>query len=197
MNPGRSITALIERRSAGMPVDDRRQRVGRDRQLRGMGVDFDLRAHDLRFQRERPSDDRDDDRQAERRAVIAAGQVDRRGGLPGLGDEQRVGARSGADNRVPDLRRGGARPLRACGSPQSGTFEIIPNRPSGVLNCSFRRAAAHHHAATTARSRCSHPPGRSSHPPSSSALNGNGDAHALPVGAGRDLEAAGFERRLR
>ena len=46
MNPGRSITALIVRRSDGTPSTIVRQRVGRDRQLRGVRVDFDLRARD-------------------------------------------------------------------------------------------------------------------------------------------------------
>ena len=47
MNPGRSITALIERISAGIPFDDHRQRGRRDRQLRGMPIHFDLRPHDI------------------------------------------------------------------------------------------------------------------------------------------------------
>jgi len=38
---------------------------------------------------------------------------------------------------MPNQRRRRTRPLRGLGFGQSGTLEIIPNSPAGVLNCSF------------------------------------------------------------
>ncbi len=116
------------------PFEDVRDRVfaasvGRDRQRRRVGVDFDLRANHDRaafLQIERARFRRVDDAQAERGAPVGAGDVD----LP-AGDRERVPADTDGDDRFPDLAGWAARPRVRLRFAAQRHPESRPERPAG------------------------------------------------------------------
>ncbi len=99
-------------------VEHRRERIARDRDARGARVDVERLADDHGAEIERPGDSRDDDREAERAAVVGTGEIHLAGQVVG------IGARPGGDRRGADPGAGGQLGLASCATPVPGWLEI-------------------------------------------------------------------------
>ena len=103
MKLDRSITASIVRRSVGTPSTI----CGSGSVVTVICAVFGStaieRTGDDRAEVERSRDHRGHDRQAERRAPIRPGQIDRRGRTARFGHDQREWSRTGLNDRVADL----------------------------------------------------------------------------------------------
>ena len=116
------------------PVEDRRdrmrtRRVGRDRDLRRMRIHFDPRTHHIRPQVERARHDRRHDRQAERRTVIRARQIDRGRRRFCCGINNGYGPGPAPTTVCPICDAAEQVPRWPAASPHSGTEAIIPTAP--------------------------------------------------------------------
>ena len=127
VKPGRFTSTLIDRNLHRHALDDRRQRIGHDRDVRVDRVDEDRLPHDHHAEVERARDHAHRRRQPERRALVRAGQRHR------TVDEERIRARTGADRRRADARldpaRAGGRLARRDTAATSFSFPI---RPGGI-----------------------------------------------------------------
>ena len=130
-NSGRLMSTLTVLTWKGMPSLPVGSAPFGDRDLRSQGVDVHGRSHDFAVTRADAEVERtgllgDVDREAERRAVVGAGEEH----LAAL-DEDRFGTGARARRDFADLASTGQVPSAACGSPHSGTFERFPETPGG------------------------------------------------------------------
>ncbi len=111
-DPARSTTTVAERTSSGMPSRIVGQRVGDDRDLRGVRIDVDPRAHHLLTEVEGARFAVHDDRDAEGAAAVGAGEVDRIFLPARLRHGNRTRPSPRRRREMPDLARRGARARR-------------------------------------------------------------------------------------
>ena len=175
------------------PIQDRREPVAHDRQMRIGRIHIDLRADDLGPQVERARDRRDHDVDPERVALIRAGDV-RLPRFHRVGVAAEPGARS-------DLSRSGfppgTGPTRPA-VPRTASRPATRPRPRAGAQPRVSRASGRHPGGSSSTSTGVYPPACTLVVPASNpGWNGRGLAHGVPFGPARDLERRGTVRPAR
>ena len=119
MKSGRSARTATERRSSGMPCEDRGQGIGDGAPLGGFGVEVEGAADHHGAEVEGPGDRRGDHHQAERGALVGAGEVGVALGVEG------VGAGAGADVDGADCEEAGQLGSACSSAPFFGCFARV------------------------------------------------------------------------